>query len=197
MREVTPYNPLRKENLGESVADALLKTPREPLNSLEGFTGAGIYAIYYDGDFPAYEPIRVSEEQEVPIYIGKAVPSGARKGNVGLDANTGSILYKRVMEHAKSIELAGNLRPEDFSYRYLVVEDIWIPLGESLLISRFSPLWNTFIDGFGNHNPGKGRYRQIRSRWDTLHSGRQWALNCQPRTENAEQIKNEVIAYLS
>ncbi len=31
---------------------------------------------------------------------------------------------------------------------------------------------NKIIDGFGNHDPGKGRYNQLRSRWDKLHPGR-------------------------
>ena len=31
-------------------------------------------------------------------------------------------------------------------------------LGESLLIAKFAPIWNKLIDGFGNHDPDKGRY---------------------------------------
>ena len=55
------------------------------------------------------------------------------------------------------------------------MDDIWIPLAESLLIERFEPLWNRAIDGFGNHDPGKGRYEQKMSPWDTMHPGRSWA----------------------
>jgi hypothetical protein len=29
------------------------------------------------------------------------------------------------------------------------------------------------VDGFGNHDPGKGRYKQARSDWDVIHPGRQ------------------------
>jgi hypothetical protein len=61
---------------------------------------------------------------------------------------------------------------------------------------KFSPIWNKVVDGFGNHDPGKGRYQQFRSRWDTLHPGRSWAHKCQEREETAEQIEKEVVAYL-
>jgi len=80
--------------------------------------------------------------------------------------------------------------------RFLVVDDIWIPLGESLLIAKFTPIWNTLIDGFGNHDPGRGRYEGMRPRWDVLHPGRAWAEKCQPRKETAEQITREVRAHL-
>ena len=43
-----------------------------------------------------------------------------------------------------------------FQCRYLVVDDIWIPLGEALLIAKFSPIWNKVVDGFGNPRPRKG-----------------------------------------
>ena len=34
------------------------------------------------------------------------------------------------------------------------MDDIWIPLGESLLIEMFVPLWNRILDGFGIHDLG-------------------------------------------
>ena len=43
------------------------------------------------------------------------------------------------------------------------------------MINRFKPVWNSVIDGFGNHAPGKGRKNQVQSPWDMLHPGRQWA----------------------
>jgi len=33
----------------------------------------------------------------------------------------------------------------------------------------------TALDGFGNHDPGKGRYEQAKSDWDIIHPGRVWA----------------------
>jgi hypothetical protein len=110
-----------------------------------------------------------------PCRVGKAIPTGGRKGGVEFDARIGNALYGRLCEHADSIRQTTNINVEDFQCRYLVVDDIWIPLGESLLIRQFRPLWNVVIDGFGNHAPGSGRYNQQRSPWDVLHPGRGWA----------------------
>lgn len=199
MKEFPTYNPLDKKNLGDSVADAMLESVVHPLSDLEAFHGAGIYAIYYVGDFGAYRPLAMKNKNgkfEAPIYVGKAVPPGARKGDFGLDAEPGPALYNRLQDHIKSIKAAKNLCIEDFFCRFLVVEDIWIPLGESLLIAKFSPIWNQLIDGFGNHDPGKGRYEGARPKWDTLHPGRTWAEKCALRKETAEQIEHEVKAVL-
>ncbi|MFM9904932.1 MAG: Eco29kI family restriction endonuclease [Pyrinomonadaceae bacterium] len=192
MEIIKPYNPLDKKNLGVSVAEAMLEQPVSALPP-ERFIGAGIYALYYKGDFPPYK--RVSEanqngEYGQPIYIGKAIPEGARKGGLGLDAPAGFVLQKRLVEHAKSIEQVSNLNLSDFACRFLVVDDIWIPLGESLLIESFRPLWNMVVDGFGNHTPGEGRFNQRRSSWDELHPGRSWALRCQPGKAEIEIIKS-------
>ena len=54
------------------------------------------------------------------------------------------------------------------------MDDIWIPLGENVLIEKFQPLWNRVIDGFGIKTPGKGRAAQKRSSWDALHPGRKF-----------------------
>lgn len=197
--DIKPYNPLDKMNLGGSVADAMLESSVHPLGGLDFFNGAGIYAIYYTGDFEAYKPLAAKNKDgkfEAPIYVGKAVPPGARKGNFGLDSTPGPALYKRLQEHAESVQAAENLKIEDFYCRFLVVDDIWIPLGESLLIAKFAPIWNKLIDGFGNHDPGKGRYQQMRSKWDTLHPGRGWALKCMLRNDTDVQICAELSAYL-
>jgi len=194
----TPYNPLDKRNLGTSVAEALPARPAMPLGGLEKFSGAGIYAIYYTGDFEVYRPLARREANEVsrtPIYVGKAAPPGGRKGGFGLDDPSSTALYNRLSEHAESIAAASNLRIDDFSCRYLVVDEIWIPLGGSLLIAKFAPVWNTLIDGFGNHDPGKGRYNGLRPRWDVLHPGRGWAEKCRERSESAMQIGHDVVEY--
>ena len=196
MNKPTPFNPLDKKNLGTSVADALLEDNLQQLPP-EPFLGAGIYAIYYQGDFEPYKKISVKNREidsRTPIYIGKAVPPGARKGGFGLDEDPGDVLFKRLKEHASSIEQAENLKLIDFLCSYLVVDDIWIPLGESLLIGKFKPLWNYVVDGFGNHDPGSGRYEQEQSLWDVLHPGRKWAVKCRPskktRSDIIEIIKN-------
>lgn len=172
-----PYNPLDTRNLGENVANALLQRTPVALPP-PTFRGAGIYAIYYTGCFDPYKVIAQANRQDncsIPVYVGKAIPAGARKGAQRPRTIPGNVLAKRLNEHARSIDQANNLKLGDFSCRYLVVDDIWIPLGESLLIERFSPIWNTRVDGFGNHDPGSGRQNQARSHWDVLHPGRPWA----------------------
>lgn len=196
--KVIPFNPLHKRHLGESVGQAMLRQPVVSLTELQSFDGAGIYAIYYSGDFPAYRDIAKCNKDDhfnAPIYVGKAVPKGARKGG-DLEAMPGKVLFSRLMQHTRSIEESSNLNIADFHCRYLIVDDIWIPLGESLLIAKFDPLWNKLIDGFGNHDPGKGRHAGLRPRWDVLHPGRPWADRCQSREETAEQIIREAKDYL-
>jgi hypothetical protein len=67
---------------------------------------------------------------------------------------------------------------------------------EAALIKLNRPLWNTSVDGFGNHDPGKGRYEQARSDWDVIHSGRKWADKCNgaPKTKVVilTKIKNHL-----
>ncbi len=80
-----PYNPLEKSNLGESVTKALLERPVVSLPPPEPFEGAGIYAIYYAGSFSAYHELAKNNRHHrwaAPIYVGKAVPPGARKGGL-------------------------------------------------------------------------------------------------------------------
>lgn len=193
------YNPLDKLNLGKSVVEALLETPATALGDIAAFGGAGIYAIYYHGPFEPYQPIIVtgSSAMQTPIYVGKAVPSGSRKGANLTTSSSGKWLFSRISEHRDSISAAQNLATADFSARYLVVDDIWIPLGEALLISTFNPLWNQLIDGFGNHDPGAGRYNGLRPLWDVLHPGRAWADKCKARTETREELGRRIIFYFS
>jgi hypothetical protein len=195
-----PYNPLEKENLGKSVADSLIKQSPVPLGSVERFSGAGVYAIYYTGDFDTYSKLGVwntsPDDLNVPIYVGKAVSTGGRKGNVDPDVSAkGTALFSRLDEHRKSLEQATNLEIKDFWCRYLVVDDIWIPLGESLLIQRHRPIWNSLIDGFGNHDPGSGRHKGARPNWDTLHPGRSWADRCAPSKLTEELIRHHIQEY--
>lgn len=200
--EVIPFNPLDKKNLGASVAEALVSQPAHPLGALKSFFGSGIYAIYYRGSYAAYGPVSAPNRSEpgnptLPIYVGKAVPQGARKGKVMPDPTRSKALFSRLQEHAESVQATGTLDIADFSCRYLVVDEIWIPLGESLMIAKFSPLWNLVVEGFGNHDPGSGRYNGLCPRWDTLHPGRAWALKCKGREESQADIAREVGSYLA
>lgn len=202
MSPVQPYNPLDKDSIGDNIVHELIAKPCRllPDPMLQGsrrstsehlFEGAGIYALYYLGNFPAYRHIASLNGEgicQTPIYIGKADPSGGRKGALALDSSTGYALYNRMKDHAISVNQVANLRLEDFRCRYLVVDDVWISLGERRAIRTFLPLWNTLIDGFGNHDPGNRRKAQYRSDWDVVHPGRRWAEKLAQSPKSVEQI---------
>ncbi|MCX6937349.1 MAG: Eco29kI family restriction endonuclease [Verrucomicrobia bacterium] len=192
------FNPLDKTNLGKSVVDALLEEPARPLSNLAAFNGAGIYAIYYHGDHEAYAPlVRINKKAAThPIYVGKAIPAGGRKG-LSADASAhSSALYNRLREHADSLQCVPALDLGHFACRHLVVDDIWIPLAESLMIQRYRPLWNLVVEGFGNHDPGSGRYGGQRPLWDVMHPGRSWAEKCAPAKYSIDEISAMISSHL-
>jgi len=171
---VEPYDPLSYDNLAQSVVGALMAQTPQRLPPSEPFEGSGVYAIYYLGGFRAYNPIALRDCTH-PIYVGKAIPTGARKGSDAGAPPGGSPLYRRLREHAESITQARNLALDDFRCRYLVVVPVWITLAERFLVSHYRPVWNVTVDGFGNHDPGRGRRNMRRPLWDIIHPGRPWA----------------------
>ena len=180
------YDPLDYDNLARSVVDALLDRGAVQLPPAEAFGGSGVYALYYRGALPFYSKIASSVPPE-PIYVGKAVPSGARKGSSGVKPAAGNALYRRLCDHARSIEHTDNLDLAEFRCRFLVVVPVWITLAERFLLDHFKPVWNTIIDGFGDHDPGSGRRNMRRPRWDIVHPGRPWAARLDA-TETVEAI---------
>jgi len=200
VREFEPFDPLARPNLAASAAEALLETDPEPMEGLEPFWGAGVYAIYYTGDYAPYAWLKeanTNDQWRAPLYVGKAIPSGGRKGGMGMEPPRGKFLFNRLNQHAESVRAVENLDIADFHARFLVVIDIFIPLIENLLISRFSPIWNNPVEGFGNHDPGAGRRKGMRPRWDVLHPGRHWAELCGKRPETQEGIAREVEELLA
>ena len=181
-----PFNPLNRLALAESVLNHLIARPAGPLPPETSYLGAGIYAIYFVGEDGLYGPI--ADKCVTPIYVGKAIPSGGRVGGFDLAGAAGRVLWNRLREHSKSILAAENLDLADFRCRYLVVEDIWIPLAEQLMISRYRPVWNHVVGGFGNHHVGSTRFTQARPLWDELHPGRHWATQMQPAEMSTDQI---------
>ena len=67
---------------------------------------------------------------------------------------------------------------------------------EAALIRRYRPLWNTVIDGFGNNDPGAGRYNQARSEWDILHPGRLWAERLTGQSPRREDVIEKIRQFL-
>lgn len=195
-----PYNPLEKRNLAVNVVDALLARPIVPLPPPGRFLGAGVYAIYYTGPFLGYE--RVAERNRdgrygLPIYVGKAIPAGGRIGGLDLGVRPSTVLYSRLRQHSRSIGQTDSLVLGDFACRYLVVDDIWIPLAENMLIEEFRPLWNIVIDGFGIHDPGRGRSAQARSAWDELHPGRAFARAREAHPRSVEELRQFIADFFT
>src|SRR5215831_20978459 len=125
--EYVEYNPLDYANLTKSVVQELMgRGPYTPPLQ-EAFPGAGVYALFYTGEFSPYAPFKSPGALD-PIYVGKAVPAGARKGSVSGRDGLGTPLYDRIAEHVRSIDWATNLRREDFLCRFLVVTPLWITM---------------------------------------------------------------------
>jgi len=74
--------------------------------------------------------------------------------------------------------------------------DLVVPV-EAELIRRHRPLWNSVLDGFGNHGPGKGRYNQAISDWDVLHPGRTWAARLTGQANPPKEIEARVRVFFN
>ena len=167
------FDPSNPNVAGRIVGITMIAQARKPLAYVEPFYGSGVYAIYYNGGFPAYAAI---SKREHPIYVGKADPAdGASKTAV----EQGNKLSGRLNEHRKNIvKAAATLRLEDFEYRALVVQTGWQGAAENYLIELFKPIWNNEVGicfGFGKHGDSPQTRANLRSPWDTLHHGRDWA----------------------
>lgn len=174
-------------------------TPIQPLPPIESFEGAGVYALYYIGKKGLYKKFHEINRFEFkqPIYVGKAVPHGWRQARI--NSSSSNELYRRLCEHAKSIS-SSDLRISDFLSRFMILEDAaanLIGTVEAALIRHYQPLWNCQIDGFGNHDPGKGRYNQEISDWDLIHPGRRWAEKCAPSSRQPKDVLNLIKSYLA
>ena len=180
------YDPLTYENLMAGVIVQFEKQAMMPVRAISDVDGPGVYALFYSGPMPAYEPISGSA---APIYVGKAVPPGSRKGS---DVNEESpALRSRIAAHSRSIDAATNLELSDFSFRCLAMKHVWITLAERFLVDHYKPVWNLCLDGFGNNPQGRRREEGYRSRWDTMHPGREWAEKLRPRAENEKEQARE------
>lgn len=187
------------ESVVAEAVEFFSKTQPYPLPPEPKFLGAGVYGIYYTGSFEPYTSIAAANQSELiqPIYIGKAVPPGWRTSR-GTIQNTSS-LHSRLKQHANSL-VQGALDPTDFRCRFMIlsgVESDLIGAAEAALIRRYRPLWNAGIDGFGNHDPGKGRYNQACSHWDILHPGRKWVAKLTGHSMSQEDVLQRVKDFLA
>jgi len=171
------FNPLALDTLAESMVTEFLKQTPVCLDSVAKFEGPGVYAIYYTGPFEPYKAVAVANRGNKwawPIYVGKAK-------------------FERLRHHAQSIKEAKSLDIKDFWCRYLVTEEIFIPLCESLLITRYAPIWNQVVTGFGPKVVGKERTTQQTSMWDLLHPGRHGRGSApSKRFKSAEDIQKKL-----
>jgi hypothetical protein len=162
----------------------------------ERFAGAGVYGLYYFGDSTLYKQCKNDGVRgEYPIYIGKAVPPGSRRGVESNTSDSCHALWKRIREHFGSIDSAHNLHQDEFKFKAMVMHHPEIELisgVESHLIRIHNPLWNAVVDGFGNHTPGNGRFEQAKSDWDVIHPGRLFADKCRGEHKSEESIKQRI-----
>lgn len=200
-REDHVYN---SEAFAELVKDAVRFFNGTPVLSLplsERFTGAGVYAIYSTAKAGLYSPYGQSINRvawNVPIYVGKAVPTGWRQNRLSGVSSASTDLYSRLSQHAKNIELGKGLKVSDFYCRFAIFEggsEDMIAAIEAALIAMHSPLWNSVVDGFGNHDPGRGRIASSPSAWDVLHPGRPWASKLTGVAESQSVVARRVKDY--
>src|SRR5438132_1318200 len=128
------YNPLDYANLTRNCVEELMRRPTCALPLNVEFQGAGVYALFYKGPLPFYATVR-SPEATWPIYVGKAVPPGGRKGQ--RPSGRSAALFVRISQHAASIRAAKNLDLNDFVARFLVVTPLWITMAERFLIEHY------------------------------------------------------------
>ena len=164
------FDPLAVENVGVILADELFEQPVHQFPLGAAFPGTGVYTIYYNGLAPAYQALVELDQRRslYPIYIGSAVRENSKQGFTSKDT-TEARIYGRLRSHQNSIGAVG-LDLASFTYRYLRLNDAYITLAESVLITVFRPAWNGM--GLGSNPVGTPRMAGQASLWDALHEGR-------------------------
>lgn len=194
LRPTSIFDPSAPNTAGRVVALTLVAQPRHPLSEIPDFYGAGVYAIYYRGDFAPY---RLLSNTDHPIYIGQAAPDEASaKDAVG----QGTKLSARLREHARNIrKVDSTLNISDFECRFLIVQSGFQTSAENYLINFFRPIWNAETKvcfGLGKHGDSSATRANKRSPWDTLHPGRTWAESTVIDQKPYEQIVEQIAAHL-
>ena len=117
---------------------------------------SGVYALYLVGDL---------------VYVGSATVGG-RKGKIAACGG----LRARLKRHLRSINASVNIAQSMISYRFIELDaksQCFSKALEDILITRFQPLWNTTLQGFGCKASKKelATTRNV-SVWDMFHYGR-------------------------
>jgi len=131
-----------------------------------------------------------------PSTSGKLSLKDREKALIQKKGEQSTKLYARLCNHARSIKQTQALKPEDFTCRYLVVEETWIGLCESLLIQTSAPLWNSKLDGFGRNPQGKNRKDGI-SPWHAFHSGRDFKSESKPSDALLAKLTTDVAVFMA
>lgn len=189
------FDPTDPATAGRVVALTLMAQQRHPLSSIPEFYGAGVYAIYYKGEYEHYKALSGTDH---PIYVGKADPSGPSAKDA---IAQGVKLSARLSEHAKSIRKATTtLKIDDFDCRFLIVQSGFQKSAEDYLINTFRPIWNSetrICFGLGKHGDSSETRVNKRSPWDTMHPGRPWADSISMDQKPAAQIIEQIRSHFS
>ena len=190
LRPDSIFDPTDPNTAGRVVALTLVAQQKHSLAHIPDFYGAGVYAIYYKGDFAPYAML---SGREHPIYVGKADPDNpAAKDAI----KQGTKLSARLREHAKSIRKARTtLKIEDFECRFLIVQTGFQKSAEDYLINFFKPIWNSetkICFGLGKHGDSSDTRGNKRSPWDTMHPGRAWADSTTENQKASELIVQQI-----
>jgi hypothetical protein len=189
--DVVRFDPLSLDILSQNLRKALDQRDPTPFPPPVRFMGAGLYALYYTGSLPLYAGLR---DTDIPIYVGKAEAGNSSYGD--LPNEDQPKLYNRIVKHAHSVkevdDSGGNLMVDDFEVRYLLLDDVWIVLGERALLRAYAPVpWNALMPGFGANPPGTAR-NNARSIWDTIHPVRPGAGGVCNRRFTRSEMENRI-----
>lgn len=96
MKQPEFFNPLSYVALSDSLSRAIMSSELYPMRTIqnESFDGFGIYALFYDGGFPAYRRLAEQNREHPgtwPIYIGVSAPStlkGSQLDPAAVDVNS-------------------------------------------------------------------------------------------------------------
>ena len=131
------------------------------------------------------------------MWAKRCRPVGDKVGK--WESKKNNKLYERLLQHSKSIQAVKNLETKDFVCRFMIFEgasEAMIAPVEAALIAKYRPLWNSVIDGFGNHNPGSKRFSGMVTQWDILHPGRKWAEKMTGERPDIKMLQRRVKDYM-